>query len=452
MSSSYNIQSDLLLSADLKGFVEDPGYYFEHNDQSWRALDALLLTQGWVGYDYKNLDKPLAKPEYDPEVEFSVKGTVTNLFNKPVADSKVLLVSKGDQNFFKDTTADKQGKFLFDHFPRIDKSTFIITARNARGKVVNGGISVDEKNLSPVSSGKVTLLDPWNVNADSTMLNYVRSNKSYHEVTDKAQYDASGRLLKAVDIRDRSVVRNSKNLNGPGTADQTITEETMVNAGKATLLDVLESKVKGFHSMFYKDSAKKMNMEYFLKDKRARFVFDGVDVDRFYEPFAGMPNEHFEYQKQYLDNVSAEDILGIEVIYTRNGLYNSTNLNTDDLMAADPTGPRGSDYAYIEITTRSGNGPFLKRATGIYIYKPLPLAEYRQFYRPRYPVKGNINDTDMRSTIHWAPNIITDKSGAATVSFYAADKPTKYSILLQGSDMNGRVGVQTAAVTIVPTK
>lgn len=76
-STSDNIMSHLLLSSDLKGYVEDPTYYFQHNNESWKALDALLLTQGWVGYDLKKMDKPV-KPQYDPETEFMVKGTVTN--------------------------------------------------------------------------------------------------------------------------------------------------------------------------------------------------------------------------------------------------------------------------------------------------------------------------------------------------------------------------------------
>ncbi|EHQ26730.1 carboxypeptidase-like regulatory domain-containing protein [Mucilaginibacter paludis] len=448
-ASDDNILSHLLLASDLKGYVEDPTYYFQQNEQAWKALDALLLTQGWVGYDLKKINQPV-KPAFDAETEFMVKGTVTNLFNKPVSNSNVMLLSKGTQNFFMDTTTNKEGKFVFKRFPRIDKATFIISARNAKGKVVNGGISVDEKNQLPVSAGPPMLLNPWNVNTDTTVLNYVKANKNYHTSLDKALYGTTGRLLRGVDIKDRAVIKNSQNLNGAGESDQTLTEDVLVNAGRVSLLDVLSSKIKNFHSSFHKDSAKNMNLEYFIKDKRVRFVFDGVDLDRFYEPFGGQPNEHYEYQKQYLDYISAEDILGVEVIYSNNGRYNVVNLtNTDDLLAATPTGPRGSDFAYLEITTRAGNGPFIQRANGIYLYKPLPLAEYKQFYRPRYPVKDNLkNFADLRSTIHWEPNVVTDKNGTSTVSFYAADKPTHYTIMFEGSDMRGRVGYQTKQITI----
>lgn len=448
-SVSDNIVSHLLLASDLKGIVEDPTYYFQHDEQNWRALDALLLTQGWVGYDLKKIDQPV-KPEFAAETEFMVKGTVTNLFNRPVSNSNVMLLSKGDQVFFKDTTTNNLGKFVFNKFPRINNSTFIISARNERGKVVNGGISIDEKNQTSANVGNSTLLAPWNVNTDTTVLNYVKSNKNYHAILDKELYGINGKLLKTVDIRSQAVIKGSHNLNGPGTADQTLGEDIMVNAGKATLLDVIQSKVSGFRQGFFKDSLKHMNLEYFIKDKRVRFVFDGVDLDRFYEPFGGMANEHYEYQKQYLDYISAEDILGIEVLYTRNAMYNAQNIdNTTDLLAATATGPPGSDFAYLEITTRAGSGPFIQRATGIYLYKPLPLAEYKQFYRPRYTVKStSVNNADLRSTIHWEPNVVTDKNGTSTVSFYAADKPTHYTIIFEGSDMNGHVGYQTKSITI----
>jgi hypothetical protein len=444
-----NILSHMLLTSDLKGYIEDPLFYFTKSDEAWKALDALMLTQGWVGYDLNKIDKPM-KPVYEPEVEFAVKGTVTNLFNKPISNSKVLLLSKGEQNFVKDTVTNAEGKFVFNKLPRVDKTTFIISARKPNGKVVNGGISIDEKNQAPASGGTIRLLDPWNVNTDTTLLNYVKLNKSYHNTLDKQLYGTSGKLLRSVNVRDKALIKGSQNLNGPGSADQTLTEDVMVNAGKASLLDVIMSKVTGFRDGFYKDSSKQTNLEYFIKDKRVRFVFDGVDLDRFYEPFGGQANEHHDYQKQYLDYISAEDVLGVEVVYSNNASYIVRNLNdANEILATTSAGPRGSDYAFLEITTRAGNGPFIRRATGIYVYKPLPLAEYKQFYRPRYPVKNTMaKGSDLRSTIHWEPNVITNKEGVSTVSFYAADKPTSYTILLEGTDLNGHVGYQTKKITI----
>ncbi|MDE5551511.1 MAG: hypothetical protein K2I99_09230, partial [Bacteroidaceae bacterium] len=43
----------LLLSSDIKGYIADPGYYFEADDYEHRlAADLLMLVQGWRRYDW----------------------------------------------------------------------------------------------------------------------------------------------------------------------------------------------------------------------------------------------------------------------------------------------------------------------------------------------------------------------------------------------------------------
>ena len=97
---------------------------------------------------------------------------------------------------------------------------------------------------------------------------------------------------------------------------------------------------------------------------------------------------------------------------------------------------------YLEITTYSGNGAYLAHTPGRYVYKPIGFSLPKQFYSPRYTIKNkNIAPgIDLRSTIHWEPNVITDKNGKATVSFFSADKPADYTIIMEGTDLNGNLG------------
>ena len=107
-------------------------------------------------------------------------------------------------------------------------------------------------------------------------------------------------------------------------------------------------------------------------------------------------------------------------------------------------GVSGVDYAYIEITTRGGKGPFIKQSSGAYLLKPLVFTLPKQFYSPRY--RSNAADKsilDIRSTIHWVPNLVTNEKGEATVSFYAADQAASYTIVMEGTDMNGQLGSLT---------
>ena len=50
------ILTEMLLASEIKGFVENPGYYFEADDSLRRqALDRLLMVQGWRRYDWKEM-------------------------------------------------------------------------------------------------------------------------------------------------------------------------------------------------------------------------------------------------------------------------------------------------------------------------------------------------------------------------------------------------------------
>ena len=52
-----NIMTEMLLSCHIKGFVENPGYYFEKDDaEHQRHLDLLLMVQGWRRFDIRQTE------------------------------------------------------------------------------------------------------------------------------------------------------------------------------------------------------------------------------------------------------------------------------------------------------------------------------------------------------------------------------------------------------------
>ena len=51
-----NILIEMLLSSEIRGFVPQPGWYFEADDEEHRAaLDLLMMTQGWRRFDWRNM-------------------------------------------------------------------------------------------------------------------------------------------------------------------------------------------------------------------------------------------------------------------------------------------------------------------------------------------------------------------------------------------------------------
>ena len=54
-----NILTEMLLASEIRGFVPQPGWYFEADDEEHRAaLDLLMMTQGWRRFDWRDMAVP----------------------------------------------------------------------------------------------------------------------------------------------------------------------------------------------------------------------------------------------------------------------------------------------------------------------------------------------------------------------------------------------------------
>ena len=74
-----NIMTEMLLASEIKGFIPEPGWYFEKDDEQHRkALDLLMMTQGWRRFDWKNMAVKgrwdiKHQPEQTPYIEGSIE-------------------------------------------------------------------------------------------------------------------------------------------------------------------------------------------------------------------------------------------------------------------------------------------------------------------------------------------------------------------------------------------
>jgi hypothetical protein len=450
-SIGSNVLNNLLFTSDLKGTVEEPGWYFENDNNptikqsnnKTIALDNLLLTQGWVGYDWKDVfQAKLAPIQFPAEKEFIIQGKVTNVLNKPVEKSQVVLIGKTPA-VFRDTITGKDGIFTFKGLFPIDTAEFKIEARNKSGKEFNVGIEMLNEFKSPVFTSNRSIA-PWYVNSDTTLLSNNATKQA--QLQAEANYKGEGHLLKELKIEKKKIIPDSHNLNGPGEADQIIDEKEILKAGKMTLADLLQKKIKEFRDLgpwtICPGKCTTFQTSYLINDKLIFFIFDGILLRA---SAIGHVNRYV-YIKSYLDYFSAEDIKGIETTAQYAAKY-AIHLNINSGFYSELAYP----VAFIEITTRSGHGPWMMVTPGTYLYKPLPYTLPKQFYSPRYTVKNitTAMGTDLRSTVHWEPNVITDKNGKATVSFFSADKPADYTVIIEGADLNGNLGYKRQQIKVV---
>jgi hypothetical protein len=435
-----NIFTNLLLTSDLKGHVEQPAYYFQKSTTAWQALDNLLLTQGWVNYEL-----PAKGVIYNAEKDYSVTGKVLNVFNKPANRSKVLLFSSKPL-LTQDTFTGKDGKFKFQ-LPFVDTPVYIIKAVNKAGKSFNVGISVEENTAIGFNTVAVPSVNPWYLNSNDTLVNYVKGNIALKR--EKENIPTGVRLLKQVNITAKKIVKESQNLNGSGNADLVLDEKEVEKQGKKTLLQLFETKIPGFREgyFFFKLKGPHPGFIYggedspwfYINDKAIILIVDGVDPRL-------LDNNKFSYAefRHFLTSHSAEDIKGLEVNFTsKYGLsYFSRFLSNPEINIAK------QDFAFIEITTRNGSGPNMSNTPGVYLYKPLPLSLPKQFYKPHYNVSDIATTYENRSIVNWEPNVVTDAAGQATIKFNAAAKPSTYTIIAQGIDYNGNIGYHYQKIII----
>lgn len=82
-----NAQTYMLLSSELKGYISDPGYYFEKDDRQHRMdADLLMMVQGWRRYDWAVMAglKENESNENDKRTSFLPEGIKG--FNQPIED------------------------------------------------------------------------------------------------------------------------------------------------------------------------------------------------------------------------------------------------------------------------------------------------------------------------------------------------------------------------------
>ncbi|HKJ41764.1 MAG TPA: hypothetical protein VKA27_06690, partial [Sunxiuqinia sp.] len=100
--------------------------------------------------------------------------------------------------------------------------------------------------------------------------------------------------------------------------------------------------------------------------------------------------------------------------------------------------------AFLFITTKSKGGIFASRAKGIQSMYLSGLKAPREFYAPKYTKKNSKNTgNDYRKTIFWEPNLITDNTGFAHVSFYTNDSKNPINIQVGGVTKKGESGSKT---------
>ncbi|MEO6630345.1 MAG: TonB-dependent receptor, partial [Mucilaginibacter sp.] len=244
--------------------------------------------------------------------------------------------------------------------------------------------------------------------------------KQFYNEQQKYGINKHAIMLKEVKIKSKKdFVKRSENLNGPGNADEIITADELKTMVGATLAFCLKGKLFGLVAFTYKGVAYSTRpLDKFSPAQPMLLVVDGGYLD---------PEE--------LNNVNPDRIQSIEVLISPN--------------YATVYGTRGG-FGVLVITTKRGSDYERDRFTpGVVAYHPKGFYKAREFYSPQYDdPKTNLRIGDYRSTICWKPDLITDKDGKASFSFFNSDNKGTYRVVIEGIDADGNIGRQVYRYTV----
>ncbi|MBR4793194.1 MAG: hypothetical protein IK038_05955 [Bacteroidaceae bacterium] len=411
-----DLRTSMLLSSDLRGFIEHPSWYFDSDaPERDEALDLLCLVQGWERYDWEIMTGQKQFSErHRMEESLTLNGWILNSSGKKkmegVEVSASLVPQDKTQTEIYSYKTDKLGYFGFDIGAEFyDKAKFTISATTDRENLVgtSARIQIDRPTSPPVRAYTPGELVFSGIKGGTINKRNGKKNEDEIEFPTVINIE-TGYLLPDVDIDEERMYIDYFTFNAFD-----------------VVKDVELELDKGDYST---------DLMGYLIDKGYEVVLSDsggtVGAINGWEPFFYIHNKSkYLYQGIYEHPgaIDARDIKSIMIFDRPMFLMNilaQCPLYQDYLNASIQTIFGEDLYRRMvlvdvqikeegELSTRDELFKINKRITTVDGY-----SRPYSFYSPEYPQGPVFGDVDYRRTLYWNPNVITDEDGKAQVEFY----------------------------------
>jgi len=399
------IVSSLLLSSELKGYIESPGYYLQNSMEAENALDHLMMIHGWRRYEIQEAVKGnYSHPKIEFETAKELFGSIkTPLLGRPVPNGEILIfVSDGSWGIIE---TDSAGLFRFPlNYP--DSTKFFLQARNQKGRqaveLVLKQESFPKLIHAPVSASLLPLKDISKTDLSADFIKKAEQRALYDEDLRVIHLEEVVVTARRIEKKDEIRLQYWMNLS----SDKTIYREEIEKRKPNNVYQILRGlagvvvKSDGTISMRGIDSP--------------LIIIDGMI-------------------KQTDSDVSLTELVSI---------HDVESIDIFKGPSAAIFGSRGGAGA-ISITTRLGGNysDSSENTANIANYFPLGYQKPVEFYAPTYdtPQSKNSGNPDYRTTLYWKPDLIVSDDGTVTFEFYTSDFSTTCSVVIEGLSNNGKI-------------
>lgn len=412
-SVADNIVSNLLLTSDLKGFIENPGWYFQtvpDTEKALRtqALDLVMLTHGWSKF---NTDALHRLPQYDLtealEVGQYISGKVSGISSKE--SGNMISAVNPEEKEFASTTILEDGTFYLDGLDIPEGRYFglrLLTKKKMGVKFI-----VDMPTFPAPSHKEPFILNPIRYQQEKEK-NYLSDGMKMYMLPDVqvTSRKSSHKFLKDNFVKQRINNERINNLIDPNRVTTAL-----------DLFDVIATEEYPGH--FFSPE--------FLTFAEANA---GNDLERNWKPIWGPLTRLYINNDEYNGN-STNGFESIETALTR-----IRAVNVDRIEFIQTTEFDHSHTMTMVIYTKPGTGytnvaPDPREKA----FLPFGYSYEAYFYHPHYDTPATLSSTaeDSRTTIYWNPSIQTDAEGRGVAAFYTSDAPGNYHVVIEGVTFDG---------------
>ncbi|WP_157805299.1 MG2 domain-containing protein [Confluentibacter citreus] len=420
------ILSYFLLSSELMGHIEKPGFYFDDNKDMQSDLDALMLTQGWRHYKYA---KPFDRLPFKPEVSLTVSGHVTSALSKNKRrPAEITMMTFGESKDVYAQTTDSLGNFKFNLFDELGKDMgIVLQSAKKSGTKVNYNFSLDRRQSPAITFNHKKSVEKLDSIADL----FLRKEDEKKLVYNNFSLNSDDILLDEVIIEAYKLTPNRKKvIDRFGKPDRVIEGD-----------DVAEKEKKwsfGLYSVLMFSFSDKLIIE---RGPDGVLYAKGLNNEMTLVVIDGIPVRPYEYQ--LIESIPPSEVSSVEVIeYAKNFTSLFCELFPQACLRPDPPPQSGNIIAIYTHAQQGLHG--VKSPKGILKTTVPVFSQLKEFYAPKYNnvQADDLQKPDLRSIIHWQPILKTDDSGVGKTSFYNADIAGEMMVIIEAINEDGAVGYQ----------
>ena len=450
----HTILTDLLLMSEIKGYVRNPDYYFEKEDDTHRtALDVLLMVQGWRRYSWKRMAgvEPFELTHL-PELGIETNGQIINhsILGKqvPKPDVKVdmLLSNKTDstiinRNIFESFTTDEQGRFSFvsdvsgrwnmilSVFEKRKKKPYqilldrVFSPEPKRYRYADMQVSIGEDKNANMNDEEIPDDDKMIEDYESYLLAY-QDSLAKLGITEKIKHLQEVTVTAKRRTKEQDIYQNRSA--SIAFYDVATEYDNFYDKGKYIGNDI-DKLILSLNKNFYYERYASISILMY-KFKNALVVID-------YKPV----------EWSLLGITAYKGIINVNAIKS---IYVNENTYLISQYITLPPGQAAvSPYTIADMfvscavfieTYPDGEIP-VEGAKGVRKTWLEGYSTASDFYSPNYSELPH--DSDYRRTLYWNPMVTTDGTGMSKIRFYNNSRAMNFSISAETITSQGMIGV-----------